>query len=1376
MKKIKIPESPKEEAGEKRKMEKKVDSNTIFQRLSLLELLPPLKRLFPVVFLFLTLRAFSEEIPAWIPEAPDVRGAYDLIRAEEIPGTPPVVRTVSLNGEWRTSCAASSAVPFPDDVDRKEAYAETHFDDSAWKVQTVPGKTVYALFPELPDTKRPYMKAWSRKKIVLSGLGDRRAILKFDRAGYECVVFVNGRRIGMHKGSFTPFEMDVTDAVREGENGIALRFRGDLGHTGGIAPQSHVYGAAFAPEHHPFGLCGPVVLSLEPPVRIRAMRIVPRTDTGELEAELRVENHTGKPLSVQLDAKVTPAVRKDADKVAGSVSRKDWNLLPGSNVLTIRFPLKNPRFWSPGSPYLYFLTADLRREGTLLSRRSERFGYRDFRVRNGKFYLNGEECYLFGAYMHAISFPAGDRWHATRLLEYKKQGYNIARSSHDPLLPEVLAAADEQGFMIYHEWAWSFLHNLRFREFEANNQAELKEFIAYSHNHPSVVMWSLGNEINHRNPEVNRLLNLQAATVRTEDLQKRPLCAFSGSGAWNTYGSARLETDFFDVHNYCGLGSPWTTFREKIDELLQGLRKIYGEQKVSETPFCAWELIGFSWGAVPDKTFRRGSISDYAAYMGKPSSWGAPNGVGFTGSVPLFKALQTGFSRWAQGYYAHRILELIRVDERHAGFAPWFHNHPMAYLWNQPVYFSIHDEHFLFPRNLFNGEKSSWILEIANTSPETLENPVLELSLFDGKNPERPLEKIPLSRLGGHSRSRQRMEIRLPGDLKQGNFQLRGRLCAGGKEVSRNFYNLFAAPRSRKVLKPSAPVYLLDTGSARNLQLLSAYLKERSVEARPVKRVSEIAGKGILIVPPETLETQRIDLGGADAFDAFVRRGGILLILEQKNPESRMPGGLSLTPGGRPFVDLVTPGHPLFRGLDWTEFDTWTNGESGFVVSHTYQPYALTALAVKGPSLGGSEIGNAVMEAVLGSGRILCSQLNAFSSRETDSAAWCYLDNLMRYVLESPDWQEAMPLAAAVTKQYDVLPERCVPIDLRPYATTSFSDEKEGDRKGGWFDQGSNDFRSVPLGRQSAGGVPFDIIRPAENGGRSCIVLRGGMRPYFPSSVKGIRAEGKFSRLFFLHTAAWAFTGRSPGCYRIRYENGKQEEFRLICNVNIGDWWNIAPLPEAKTGLMTANSSGHTVGSYVAAWENPHPDWKIVSVDVLSAEEARGTEVDWLPSDAPVPALIALTGERFAETPHRILDSQYRGVLGCANVFRKDGIRMVGIRFPARKQGEEAHGVIRFNPEGIDPDCRLLTLRIRSDRASALLIRLPERKWRGVYSGVIALKGDGKFHTYRLFLGKELTAYPPVSLQTLRGELFFSPGTPGPQPALNLTVSAASLE
>ena len=103
----------------------------------------------------LALNVFSGEIPPWIPAAPAVQGAYPLIQAGEIPGTPPVIRTIPLEGEWKTACVAASAVPFPDDVDRKAGFAEKEFADGAWKAQTVPGKTVYSLFREVPDARRP---------------------------------------------------------------------------------------------------------------------------------------------------------------------------------------------------------------------------------------------------------------------------------------------------------------------------------------------------------------------------------------------------------------------------------------------------------------------------------------------------------------------------------------------------------------------------------------------------------------------------------------------------------------------------------------------------------------------------------------------------------------------------------------------------------------------------------------------------------------------------------------------------------------------------------------------------------------------------------------------------------------------------------------------------------------------------------------------------------------------------------------------------------------------------------------------------------------------------------------------------------------------
>ena len=80
----------------------------------------------------LALNIFSGEIPPWIPAAPAVQGAYPLIQAGEIPGTPPVIRTIPLEGEWKTACVATSAVPFPDDVDRKAGFAEKEFESEVF--------------------------------------------------------------------------------------------------------------------------------------------------------------------------------------------------------------------------------------------------------------------------------------------------------------------------------------------------------------------------------------------------------------------------------------------------------------------------------------------------------------------------------------------------------------------------------------------------------------------------------------------------------------------------------------------------------------------------------------------------------------------------------------------------------------------------------------------------------------------------------------------------------------------------------------------------------------------------------------------------------------------------------------------------------------------------------------------------------------------------------------------------------------------------------------------------------------------------------------------------------------------------------------------
>ena len=128
-------------------------------------------------------------------------------------------------------------------------------------------------------------------------------------------------------------------------------------------------------------------------------------------------------------------------------------------------------------------------------------------------------------------------------------------------------------------------------------------------------------------------------------------------------------------------------------------------------------------------------------------------------------------------------------------------------------------------------------------------------------------------------------------------------------------------------------------------------------------------------------------------------------------------------------------------------------------------------------------------------------------------------------------------------------------INLRQAANMGFRDDAPKDQKGGWTDQGkSNDLRSLPLGEQNLDGVPFHIIDPASNNGKSCIMLRGVERPYFPLSAEvKTSATGKY--LYLLHATAFAHYGKNPGCVTVNYFDGAKDSF-VLDHTQVGDWWH----------------------------------------------------------------------------------------------------------------------------------------------------------------------------------------------------------------------------
>ena len=1351
--------------------------------------------------------------PEWyVPEPGNFKRAETVRRSEIVAPVgdgllrpADTVRSRSLDGLWKFSGVTNSAKPFSAAEDIGPAAPD--FDDRGWTEMPVPLDWFWK-YPAARKTGEPYMKGWYRREFELdkAELNARRVILKFDTVGYDARVFLNGMEIGRHRGEFTAFELDATAAARPGRNLLAVHVRTGYGPAHGLKEKvDHTRGCQWGLSHIKGGIWQSVTLSLEPELRIPKLLVTPDVAKKSVRVDYTILNHTGKNMNCELTGVVTDAMKSAANRPAGGVS--DSRVLkPGVNTGSFTVTLREPQLWSVDRPYLYWLNLFVRESGRVLSSASARFGMREFRAENGRFLLNGEPVYLFGESIASSLFPGRetvshekDERDITRyILSMRNAGYVILRTVHQPVMPLVLEVADECGMMIFNEWGWCFDPMIDEAEFEKNNIPYLRDFVEATYNHPAVVMWSLGNEVPSQSPEVSRQLDLQVRTVRGMDRQRRPVSTFSGAAGWRSYGTAKHDTDVLDLHHYVGIANPWTERDDEVDGTWQGLARIYGAEELRRKPLIAMETVGFSWGFMtPDNknpNFRRNSPEEYRRYAESDTSWGSPRGIGFSGTLPLADAVDPEFGEAIPMMrYGKRILELYRLDSRFCGFAPWFGRPEFrsAALFTQPVLPMLHNDGNLPPRSLYGGESSEWILDISNVSNRNYANLTLVVTLKPEGRGELPVVEWPVPALPAWRNTARRVSLPLP-EVPAGFHQLRLTLREGERVLARNYYDLYLAqPDIRTLpLEPVRKVYVYDTGAPKNVALLADRLKAFSVPYTLIGDFSTLRAPGVLIIPAEAAEKQVVDLREDAGVMRFVEAGGVLLLLEQRSPEMLAPGALLMS-GCTAFCDPVVTTHPIFKGLTARNFDTWNNPDHGYVATMSYQPFTVNALAAKGAFLSRREVGMALVEAVHGKGRILMSQFEAFRSAPQDSSAMQYLRNLFAYAVCTEEfWSEARPFSAMEESGFRVVPGRLEPVDLKPYVNRSFTDEADGDRLGGWTDQGTNDMRMMPLGRVAGPGeLFFDVIDPAENGGKSCIVLAGTERRYFPRAAEKIAVNRKFSRLFFLHTAAW---GGQPeaGWYRIRYVDGKTVDIPLVGGKNIGDWWNPGRLPMAQVGVSCKNPAGYNVGAYIMEWENPRPETEIASFDFLSPLFREGTEINWRPDTTAVPILIAVTGERAHPKAWELTGAACLGFsggketgsprAGRAETIREAGRNLFQAEFPASAPDEHPAAILRFKTDGIAENYDYLTLTIRSRDSGVVEAKMPREDWSSSHLCHLTLKGDGKPHTFRLRLSKEMkTNNRPFSAARLRGELWFfyrSPGVRDNRPPLRFAIERAVLE
>lgn len=181
-------------------------------------------------------------------------------------------------------------------------------------------------------------------------------------------------------------------------------------------------------------------------------------------------------------------------------------------------------------------------------------------------------------------------------------------------------------------------------------------------------------------------------------------------------------------------------------------------------------------------------------------------------------------------------------------------------------------------------------------------------------------------------------------------------------------------------------------------------------------------------------------------------------------------------------------------------------------------------------------------------------------------------------------------------------PYKSDPISLSSVANMGFKDQHAGDKKGGWTDQGQNDLRQFNPEQNIFNGVTFDIPEADKNDGKSCVVLAGSDRNYFPGAVKVSGAGKKGKYLYLLHASAWSPSNKIPiGNIKLKFEDGSSQSIPIKSKIDVGDWWQPYPLPNASVAWTSENKKSY-VGLYLSRF--PISEKAIKSIRLESLKKA----------------------------------------------------------------------------------------------------------------------------------------------------------------------------
>jgi beta-galactosidase len=495
---------------------------------------------------------------------------------------------------------------------------------------------------------------WYRKTFKLpKNIQGQRVFIEFDGVYMNSDVWINGVHLGNRPYGYSSFQYELTPHLKCGNKKNVLAVRAKVQQ-----PCSRWYSGS--------GVYRNVRLTVTNPVHIAHWgTYVTTPEVSESEATVRVETKIrNQSVSAQQVTLETIIVDESGNKFAISSSNQEVKA-DSINIFEQVVKIPKPKLWSLENPTLYRVKSKVHVNGRIVDTHDTPFGIRTFEFTTDMgFFLNGKHVDIKGVNLHhdlgCLGAAVNKRAIERQLEIMKSMGCNAIRTSHNPPAPELLDLCDRMGFLVmdeaFDEWKLSKTMFGYGQFFDEWSERDLKDMIRRDRNHPSIILWSIGNEIPEQNSANAFEMAKRLADICHREDPTRPVT--SGCNSPN----AAIKTEFSKALDVFGINYNmhfYQTYKEKAKlvasetasavstrgeyNLVQDGDTLKIEKELNNQ-CTSYDIIAPSWGNIAESTLKAVKSAPWVAgefvwtgfdYIGEPTPFSWPSVSSYFGIVDL---------------------------------------------------------------------------------------------------------------------------------------------------------------------------------------------------------------------------------------------------------------------------------------------------------------------------------------------------------------------------------------------------------------------------------------------------------------------------------------------------------------------------------------------------------------------------------------------------------------------------------------------------------------------------------------------------------------------------------------------------------------------